>query len=263
MSSAVEIVPMNAADARAITDRIKTGVDVIWELITRAYTERAWEVLGYSSWDDYCTREFGAGRLRLPREERGEVVASLRESGLSLRAIASATGLSHTEARRSLATGTNVPVVDEEGAQSDLLAEELIAAEPVTIIGTNGKTYTPPTSRPTPKPVWSEEEMELRKQLENGETVVVSLRGLHANLILWAESEGLYVRIDRRTDWGNPFEMGADGDRDTVIANYRDHYLPYKPSLLSRINELRGKALGCWCAPEPCHGDVLRQVSLG
>lgn len=33
--------------------------------------------------------------MRLPREERAEVVASLRESGLSLRAIAAATGLNH------------------------------------------------------------------------------------------------------------------------------------------------------------------------
>lgn len=23
------------------------------------------------------------------------------------------------------------------------------------------------------------------------------------------------------------------------------------------LHELRGKTLGCWCHPEPCHGDVL------
>jgi len=38
--------------------------------------------------------------LRLPREERSEVVASLRESGLSLRAIAAATGDSEPTVRR-------------------------------------------------------------------------------------------------------------------------------------------------------------------
>jgi len=52
-------------------------------LVKQAYTERAWDALGYASWDEYCTREFGTSRLRLPREERAEVVASLRESGLS------------------------------------------------------------------------------------------------------------------------------------------------------------------------------------
>jgi hypothetical protein len=25
------------------------------------------------------------------------------------------------------------------------------------------------------------------------------------------------------------------------------------------IGQLRGKALGCWCASEPCHGDVLAE----
>lgn len=99
------IVAMNAADARALTDRIKAGVEAIWELIKQAYTERAWAALGYESWDDYCTREFGTARLRLPREERAEVVASLRESGLSQRAIASATGLNQSTISRDLSRG--------------------------------------------------------------------------------------------------------------------------------------------------------------
>lgn len=88
-----DVVVLGAADARALTDRIKVGVEAVWQLITQAYTERAWTALGYESWDDYCTREFGTSRLRLPREERAEVVSSLRESGLSIRAIAAATGL--------------------------------------------------------------------------------------------------------------------------------------------------------------------------
>jgi hypothetical protein len=76
---------LTAEQARFITDHIKTGVERVWELITEAYTGRAWVVLGCESWDEYCTREFGTSRLRLPREERAEVVASLRESGLSNR----------------------------------------------------------------------------------------------------------------------------------------------------------------------------------
>lgn len=108
---------------------------------------------------------------------------------------------------------------------------------------------------------WSEEERDLLARLRGGETVVVSLRGPHNNLIEWADAAGLYMRIDRRTEWGNPFELPADGDRDTVIANYRDHYLPHKPSLLSKLDTLAGKALGCWCAPEPCHGDVLKEAT--
>lgn len=104
---------------------------------------------------------------------------------------------------------------------------------------------------------WSDEERGLLDQLRAGHTVVVTLRGAHDRLIRWAESAGLYQRIDRKSDWGNPFEMPADGDRDTVIINYAGHYLPHKPSLLKRLPTLKGKALGCWCAPEPCHGDIL------
>ncbi|MGP3708533.1 hypothetical protein [Gordonia paraffinivorans] len=117
-----ELTPLNATEARALTDRIKVGVEAIWDLITQAYVQRAWESLGYSSWDDYCTREFGTSRLRLPREERSEVVASLRESGLSTRAIAAATGLSKDTVRRELPTGANAPV---------------------GVTGVNGKTYAP------------------------------------------------------------------------------------------------------------------------
>jgi hypothetical protein len=103
-----ELVCMNATDARAITDRIKTGVDLIWELIKQAYNERAWDALGYASWDDYCTREFGSSRIRLPREERAEVVSSLRESGLSIRAIAAATGIDSKTVQSDLKAGVGI-----------------------------------------------------------------------------------------------------------------------------------------------------------
>jgi transposase-like protein len=91
---------------------------------------RSWSALGYESWDDYCTREFGTSRLRLPREERSEVVSSLRESGLSIRAIASATGSGTRQIQEAIRErqvwSKNTPELD---AVSDELAEELIAAE--------------------------------------------------------------------------------------------------------------------------------------
>jgi DNA-binding MarR family transcriptional regulator len=111
---------------------------------------------------------------------------------------------------------------------------------------------------------WSDDERDLLKHLRDGETTVLNMRAdAHPNLHRWADDAGLFVRIDRRTDWGNPFEMPNDGDRETVIMNYAEHYLPHKPSLLSRLDELHGKALGCWCAPEPCHGDILKARAEG
>lgn len=95
-------------------------------------------------------------------------------------------------------------------------------------------------------------------QLEAGATIVVNLRDPIATAL---DRAGYVTRIDRNTPWGNPFIVDDDGTRDQVIAAYRDHYLPHKPSLLNRVHELRGRALGCWCAPAACHGDILKTAA--
>jgi len=67
------------------------------------------------------------------------------------------------------------------------------------------------------------------------------------------------VRIDRRTMWGNPFRIGPDGTREEVIDKYREWVLT-QPMLMSHLNWLKGKRLGCWCKPLACHGDVLVEL---
>lgn len=59
--------------------------------------------------------------------------------------------------------------------------------------------------------------------------------------------------------WGNPFEIGKHGTREEVIAQYKKYVLA-DPLLMSQIMTLDGKVLGCWCAPKPCHGDVLIEI---
>jgi hypothetical protein len=56
--------------------------------------------------------------------------------------------------------------------------------------------------------------------------------------------------------FANPFRIGPDGGRLHVIRRYRSWILG-RPDLLLRLHELRGRPLACWCAPEPCHADVL------
>ena len=68
------------------------------------------------------------------------------------------------------------------------------------------------------------------------------------------------VYIGRPSKWGNPFLIGRDGNRAEVIEKYRD-YIQQKPALLAQIGELRGKRLACYCAPLPCHGDVLAALA--
>ncbi len=67
------------------------------------------------------------------------------------------------------------------------------------------------------------------------------------------------VRIDRRTMFGNPFEIGNDGDRTEVIEKFRV-LLRETPSLLYALQVLEPKRLVCWCAPLPCHGDVYAEA---
>ena len=72
------------------------------------------------------------------------------------------------------------------------------------------------------------------------------------------------VLIDRRTNWGNPFRIGKDGDRDTVIALYRaDLWRRIRAGDigLQKLAELDGMWLACWCDPLPCHGHVLARAA--
>jgi len=99
---------------------------------------------------------------------------------------------------------------------------------------------------------------ELRERLERGETVVVNMRkrSPHRDAIAWARKAGRFVRVDRQTDWGNQYELGRDGNRDQVCELYAE-WLPQQRHLLDELSSLRGRALGCWCAPKRCHADTL------
>jgi hypothetical protein len=59
--------------------------------------------------------------------------------------------------------------------------------------------------------------------------------------------------------WRNPFKVGRDGTREEVIAKYERHLLD--SGLIHDAHELAGKDIACWCAPEPCHGDVLVRLA--
>ncbi len=69
------------------------------------------------------------------------------------------------------------------------------------------------------------------------------------------------VYIGRPGPWGNPFSIGADGTRSEVVALYSD-LVDQSPGFKEDIKRnLRGKDLVCFCAPSPCHGDILLKVA--
>jgi Domain of unknown function (DUF4326) len=107
--------------------------------------------------------------------------------------------------------------------------------------------------------------------LLRGKTVVCAMHSLFSPetaFTEWAKSLGLFVKIDRSNKvYGNPFKVGADkdGTLPQVIEKYRAR-VQADPALLNRIpEELRGKALGCWCkkgeGKAQCHGDVLAEIA--
>ncbi len=68
------------------------------------------------------------------------------------------------------------------------------------------------------------------------------------------------VYIGRGSKWGNPFRIGPDGDRVAVIARY-ERWLADQHHLLRALDEFRGRDLVCFCAPRPCHGDLLLRLA--
>jgi hypothetical protein len=114
---------------------------------------------------------------------------------------------------------------------------------------------------------WTAAERELAIAVLSGATVVVNVRkaGPHRRLVPWLVAEGLLTYVGHagpRHEWpespfANPFVKLAGSDRATMVDRYRA-WLREHPSLLRRIPaELAGRALGCWCAPSPCHADAL------
>lgn len=106
-------------DICSLTETMCTEVEA-------AYFARDWEAMGYASWEDYQHARFP--RLQLPRGERRELVSSLREAGLSTRAIASTAGTGDATVRRDLAA-----------ASHDAADERTVSTEQRTVMGLDGK----------------------------------------------------------------------------------------------------------------------------
>ncbi len=62
---------------------------------------------------------------------------------------------------------------------------------------------------------------------------------------------------------GNPYPLDDpkdDAKRRDVIEQYRVWFLQEverDEAFREAVQAVRGKDLGCWCAPRACHGDVI------
>ena len=177
VTKAVEKSDFTPAQAKKLTEKISKNAETQAEDIIKAYTGRIWLTKGYEykSWDEYVDKEHDGIAIPLPREKKKEALQSLAAAGLSSRAIAAATGVSHTTAQRArreatvtnpapAAPGTNVPPVidvppeditevpegqDGTGEFVGQGSQPVDAPTPTTVQGQDGKTYTvPPPSAP-------------------------------------------------------------------------------------------------------------------
>ena len=78
---------LSKEEAQALTTRIKTSVESLWQLLTEARDRRAWEVLGYASWAEYVRMEFDMTRQRSHQ---------LLNQGVVIHRLSEAAGLSTT-----------------------------------------------------------------------------------------------------------------------------------------------------------------------
>lgn len=69
------------------------------------------------------------------------------------------------------------------------------------------------------------------------------------------------IFVGRPSKYGNPYVIGRDGTREECIAKFRD-LVKYDRDFIAEIRKhLKGKVLGCYCKPLPCHADVLAEFA--
>lgn len=89
-----------------------------------------------------------------------------------------------------------------------------------------------------------------------------------------------YIGRDMRSPLGrfavsqlaNPFRLRGEETRGSTLDHYRawliERFVPGTSQWIELLEILEasqrrnGIALGCWCAPRPCHGDIVRAAVL-
>ncbi len=75
--------------------------------------------------------------------------------------------------------------------------------------------------------------------------------------------QGSFVSIGRPGRFGNPFPLADPTDdlqRDRGIGQDAADFqarIAREPGFRRAVEGLRGRDLGCWCAPRRCHGEVI------
>lgn len=87
-------------------------------------------------------------------------------------------------------------------------------------------------------------------------TTVVNLR---------KEPYDVYIgRIGWNEDgyFGNPFKLEKGNPKGSTLEKFKKYFydrLTKDSNFKIRVHALKGKKLGCFCKPGPCHGDIIAE----
>ncbi|KAK3095395.1 hypothetical protein FSP39_014164 [Pinctada imbricata] len=71
----------------------------------------------------------------------------------------------------------------------------------------------------------------------------------------WTSDENnIYMGKIADNKWSNPY---AHYPKKGAMRLYEQHI---RDNLWNNLHELKGKTLGCWCYPYPCHADILKRL---
>jgi len=262
MENSLQVTRLSELEER-IEKGLQTFIDV-GNCLLEVRDKRLYREKGYSRFEDYCREEWGWSKTHANRNIAAAKTAE----------ILTPMGAIQTE-RQAREFAPLVKKDEEEAVETwrqlkDTYGDN-ITSNKIKEAVTEKLKPTQPIGDPEKKVVagvveieteeleWTESEKQRRAKAEKGETVTCNIYKDIA-LVDWAKEEGLFVRIDRATDWGNPFEIPGDGTRQEVCESYKI-YFSLKKSLHGKISNLNGKVLGCHCYPEQCHGDYLKEVA--
>ena len=250
---------MSEQEARQAINEIRGGINNIRARIYDLDQRKGWKALGYRSFTACCMEEFPELHERTIRQQlaAARVETSLKELG--------AAAPNHKIGdipEKHLRPLVSVKNDDETLVAAYTKAQEIAKDENDGRLTEAIVSRAVEETRSSPRAgdlAWSQSELDRKEQVLAGKTVVANMhKDTDLALIAWAKEVGKFIPIDRRSDWGNPFVMGDDGDRDTVCNSY-ELFFQLKLSLHIRIKELQGAVLGCWCYPNRCHGEYLIQ----
>lgn len=87
------------------------------------------------------------------------------------------------------------------------------------------------------------------------ETIVVNIKsGTDYDVYIGRPGRG------ERGYFGNPYPLSPNEQRGATLEKFRTYFFGRLKSdslFRIRVEQLKGKTLGCFCKPKPCHGDII------